>query len=71
LVDRIGDLRGVLRERFGDKVRTPLMADRGFFGRRLPGVGRAGLGLLGDAPDLAEDVVATLEARALWARYGL
>jgi serine protease SohB len=71
LVDRIGDLRGVLRERFGDKVRTPLIAERGFFGRRLPGVGRAELGLLGGAPDLAEDVVATLEARALWARYGL
>ena len=70
-LDRIGDLRGVLRERFGEKVRTPLIADRGFFSRRLPGVSRAGLGLLDGVPDLAEDVVATLEARALWARYGL
>jgi serine protease SohB len=33
LVDAIGELRGVLRERFGDKVRTPLIAERGFFGR--------------------------------------
>src|SRR5262245_25627888 len=34
LADTIGDLRSVLRERFGEKVRTPLIAERGFFGRR-------------------------------------
>ena len=34
LVDVIGDLRGVLRERYGDKVRMPLIAERGLFGRR-------------------------------------
>jgi serine protease SohB len=69
LVDAIGDLRGVLRERYGDKVRTPLIAERGFFGRNKPGV--MGAGALWSAPNLAEDLVATLEARALWARYGL
>jgi len=67
LVDSIGDLRGVLRERYGDKVRTPLIADRGLFGRRLPGV----LGDLHAAPDLAEDFVSAIEARAIWARFGL
>ena len=41
LVDAIGDLRSVLRERYGDKVRTPLIAERGLFGRRLPGVAAA------------------------------
>ena len=41
LVDAIGDLRGTLRERFGDKVVTPLItAERGLFGRRVFGVGR-------------------------------
>lgn len=69
LVDAIGDLRSVLRERYGEKVRTPLVAERGFFGRRTPGV--TGAGALWDAPNLAEDLAATLEARALWARYGL
>jgi serine protease SohB len=69
LVDAVGDLRGVLRERFGEKVRTPLIAERGFFGRRTPGV--IGAGALWNAPNLAEDLAATLEARALWARYGL
>ena len=38
LVDAVGDLRTILRERYGDKVRTPLIAERGLFGRRAPGV---------------------------------
>src|SRR6185369_3620649 len=40
LVDAIGDLRTTLRERYGDKVRTPLIAERGFalFGRKAAGV---------------------------------
>ena len=75
LVDAIGDLRAVLRERYGEKVRTPLIAERGLFGRSKPGVlgGVTGGGLasLWGNPSLAEDLVATLEARALWARYGL
>jgi serine protease SohB len=63
LVDAIGDLRSTLRERFGEKVFTPLItAERSLFGRRAFGVG--GLGL-------AEDMISALEARALWARYGL
>jgi serine protease SohB len=71
LVDAVGDLRTTLRERYGEKVRTPLIAERGFalFGRRVPGVGE--LGLLANHPTLAEDMVATFEARALWSRYGL
>src|SRR4030088_3238648 len=44
LVDRLGDLRSVLRERFGDDVLTPLVsAERSLFGRRVPGVGAVGL----------------------------
>src|SRR5882724_5614613 len=70
LVDVIGDLRGVLRERFGDKVRAPLIADRGLFGRRVPGVS-GGLASLWSGPNLADDFIAALEARELWARYGL
>jgi serine protease SohB len=71
LVDAIGDLRGVLRERYGDKVRTPLIVERGFFGRSKPGVMGAGFASWWGGPSLAEDLVATLEARSLWARYGL
>ena len=38
LVDRIGDLRSTLRERYGDKVETPLVAPKtSLFGRTTPG----------------------------------
>jgi serine protease SohB len=73
LVDGIGDLRTTLRERYGEKVRTPLIAEKGFslFGRRPAGVSLGDLSSLWSSPSLADDVVSTLEARALWARYGL
>jgi len=71
LVDGIGDLRTVLRQRFGDKVVTPLIsAERGWLGRRLAGVTDSALPQ-GLAAGLADDVISALEARALWARYGL
>lgn len=69
LVDRLGDLRSVLRERFGDKVKMPLIAEKGWFGRRFAGVGQERPSLVADG--LAGDVISTLEARAIWARYGL
>ena len=68
LVDSIGELRTTLRERFGDKVLTPLIsAERGLFRRRAFGVSRSELMPSG----LAEDIISALETRALWARYGL
>jgi serine protease SohB len=71
LVDRIGDLRSVLRERFGDKVATPLVsAERGWLRRRVGGIA-ANLDDAWDRPGLAENVVSAIEARALWARFGL
>jgi len=70
LADRIGDLRSILRERYGDKVRTPLIsAERSLFGRRIPGLGS--LEALARQPGLADDLISALEARALWSRYGL
>jgi signal peptide peptidase SppA len=72
LADAIGDLRSTLRARFGDDVLTPLVSPaRGWFGRVQPGVGAVGIdGLLGGA-GFAEEIISALEARALWARYGL
>ena len=70
LADRIGDLRAILRERYGEKVRTPLVAaDRGLFGRRIPGLGS--LEALVRQDGLGADLISALEARALWGRYGL
>ena len=70
LADSIGDLRSTLRERYGDKVRMPLIsAERSLFGRKLPGVDLGNA--LGNRPGLADDLVSALEARALWSHYGL
>src|SRR5664280_2480871 len=70
LADRIGDLRATLRERYGEKVRTPLISEgRGLFGRRIPGLGS--LEALMRQPGLAADLLSALETRALWSRYGL
>jgi serine protease SohB len=70
LADRIGDLRSALRERYGEKVHTPLIsAERTLFGRRLPGVSFADA--IVRQPGLADDLISALEIRALWSRYGL
>ena len=71
LIDRIGDMRSVLRERYGDKVDMPLVAPKtSLFGRTTPGVS-ASIGELLDKPALTDELISTLEARAIWARYGL
>lgn len=74
LADAIGDLRGVLRARFGDKVRLPVVASQGgllatLLGRRSGGAG--GTALAGGVADLPDAALSALEARAIWARFGL
>ena len=72
IADAIGDLRTTLRARFGDEVRIPLVApERSLFGRARPGIAADGLDRLLQRVDLAEDIVSALEARTMWARYGL
>lgn len=73
LSDAIGDLRSVLRARFGEKVKTPLIAPAagllsGLFGRRSAGMETS---LLLDLPAaMPDELISALEARAIWARYG-
>jgi len=68
LIDGIGDLRGVMRARFGGRVRlVPVASERRrrwFLPRPRRGIEAAGLGF-------AADLVDWLEARLLWARFGL
>jgi serine protease SohB len=79
LADAIGDLRSTLRARFGDKVVTPLVAaERSLFGRVKPGLGMLSRGsepmshdLMSHGAELAGGIISALEARALWARFGL
>jgi signal peptide peptidase SppA len=67
LVDGLGDLRAVMRERFGDKVKLRLMAPERSWLRRRLGLSEAAAG----PGAWAEQLIAAAEARALWARYGL
>ncbi len=70
LVDAVGDLRQVLKGRFGPKTRLALVSPpRGFFARRLGFFGsRAAADIAAEA---AGGLVAAAEERALWARFGL
>jgi len=67
LVDAIGELRGTLRARFGERVRLrPVPTQRRTWRRRL--------GLVERAPwsaDLVGDLLAGIEARQHWGRFGL
>ena len=67
LVDGIGELRTVMRTRYGDKVRLrPISAER----RRLPFLSR--LPFVGREPvSLVAELADWLETRLLWARFGL
>lgn len=76
LIDGIGDLRGTLRQRFGEKVRLRVVGGgRGWLRRRLRLSVPTGDDLAGEEPawpaDWASQLLASLEARALWSRYGL
>ena len=66
LVDRLGEVRSLLRERYGEDVKMPLIEEKGWFGRRVPGVGQWAESSFNTA-----DVLSAIEARAIWARYGL
>lgn len=66
LTDGIGDLKSVMVKKFGVKVRLPIVdADKSWLQRRL------GLSTQLPAMNLPADLLATAEARAHWARFGL
>ena len=70
LADELGDLRTVLRARYGEKVQTPIIAPAGGLLSGMMGR-KPGSGSLLGFPSLPEDIISAIETRALWARYGL
>jgi signal peptide peptidase SppA len=77
LIDGIADVRAKMRSLFGEKIelRVIPMAKPGLLSRlrRGPGFGTAlgpGAGAAFDG-SVSGDILATLETRALWARFGL
>lgn len=68
LVDGLGDIHSTLRERYGDKVRLmPITPKRGLF--QLPRLPFMGAGA--DPGDVAGAVIAAIEDRITWSRFGL
>ena len=69
LADGIGDLRSVMRERYGEKVKLRVVAgDQSWLRRRL---GFSRVLPEGLAGDWAGDLLAAVEERMIWNRFGL
>jgi signal peptide peptidase SppA len=73
LADAIGDLRSTLRARYGDKVKTPVIAPAsgmlsGLLGRRSAGAST--LASLEGIAGLPDELISALETRAIWAKFG-
>ena len=67
LIDGIGDMRSVMRERYGEKVKLVLVRDgRGWLRRRLRTDAQGG-----DAGLWADGALAAIEERLMWSRFGL
>ena len=61
LVDGLGDLRSVMRGKFGENVKLKVVGRRrGWLDKRL-----------GMQNEWADDLIEAVQTRALWARYGL
>ena len=69
LADGIGDLRSVLRARYGERVRMPVIAPKSGLLSTLAGRKPGAEAMIGAG--FADDLISALETRALWARYGL
>jgi signal peptide peptidase SppA len=68
LIDGIGDLRSVMRDRFGEKVQLRVVGgERSWLKRRLGLTGRP----IVEPEVLVSGALAAIEERALWSRFGL
>ena len=72
LVDRIGDIRSIVKERYGEKAQLKVIGAGGGFLKRSP---PQGVFMPNDLSSIgagfADHMVTQAEERALWARYGL
>ena len=73
LADAIGDLRSILRARYGEKVQTPVIAPAtgllsSLLGRKSAGA--ATQAALQGFSGLPDELISALETRAIWAKFG-
>ncbi len=67
LIDELGDMHSVLRQRYGDEVRLKYLAPKkGLFS--LPRIGFSGAGAM---DGVGAELLGALEDKALWSRFGL
>lgn len=72
LIDGLGHLHGVLKERFGDDLKLPLATKpKPWWQRRLRMGGAVPGGELTEPRDWIDGALDSLQERALWARFGL
>jgi len=79
LIDGIGEIRAVLRDKFGERVKLVPVRDRqGIFGGRLGVRSSATVATtsleraaIAAAPDALMSIVDAIEERAIWHRFGL
>jgi signal peptide peptidase SppA len=69
LIDGLGDMRSVLRQRFGEDVKLRLVSGRARWWPRRLGFARADAGT--DLADFAGRALAWVEERLMWGRFGL
>lgn len=64
LVDGIGDIHTTMKEKLGDKTKFKrIKEDKGFI--------KSLLGMTGPKSKLSDEILATLESKSLWSRFGL
>lgn len=69
LIDGLHDMRGFLKSKYGDEVKLKVMtAEKSWIKRRL-GVRQDDISML--PPSWAADMIAAMEERSLWSRFGL
>ncbi len=75
LIDGIGDLRAVIRSKYGENVQLRAVSQQKSWLKRRLSLGGSAPGERAFLPaitsGLAEDALAAIEARALWSRFGL
>jgi signal peptide peptidase SppA len=71
LIDGIGDLRGTLRARFGTDVRLRLIEEKRRFRLALPFLPRSRVAFATAPGEFVADILASVEERLFWNRFGL
>ncbi len=64
LIDGVGDMRSVMKEKLGDDVKFKRIKDEKGFLKGL-------IGMRGSKASIADEIVNTLETRSEWGRFGL